>query len=161
MKKQLFALTIIASLLPIAANADTPKMPQKALQESIDKYGAIYCKEGLNAMKDAVKKCYEDTAETSPELDKCIVADMAMASIAVRREMKYEKSHGAFQKNPRESDPYYNSETAWPRIEYYLSAPRFKKDPSLNKLDDFDLQLYFPRFPSLPGLFATRCPSTY
>ncbi|CAI3927902.1 unnamed protein product [Commensalibacter communis] len=161
MKYSYLFITLLISFSPLIAKAEAPKMSQKAVNETVDKYGAIYCKEGLNALKEAVQECYKNTPDTSPELDKCIVADRALASIAVRKNMKYRDIYGPFEKDPSAVDPYYSAEIHNPREKYYLSSPRFTKDPILSKLDHFDLFDYFPGFASLPDILTKRCPGTY
>lgn len=171
MKKQFLALAILASAFPFTAKAETPKieftgwpgvpeMSKETINAAVDKYGSIYCKEGLEALKQAVQKCYQDTPETSKELDKCMIADRAMAAIAVRKNMRYESIYGAFRQDPNASDPYYSLEIANPREKYYLSSPRFKNDPIFAKVKD-KTYFYLPTVPSLVDVFTARCPGTY
>lgn len=158
MKSLFFILTIFASILPYTAKAETPKMSEKAIQEAVDKYGAIYCTEGLDALKVAVKKCYEDTPEASPEIDKCILIDFTMAAIAIRKNQRYESLNGVGLNDPETSDPYMSSKLVTSRKNYYETGPRFTKDPQLSKMDEWARLNYFPNFGSLPKLFTKRCP---
>lgn len=156
MKKQLLILTILASILPVTANAEPPKMSQKVIQETINKYGSIYCKEGLGAMQEAIQECYKDTPETSSKLDQCMLADQAAGMIATRKIMKDESHHSI--NDPEAYDQYLSSHTFNLRQKYYRSAPRFKQDPILGKLDGFAIYNYFPNISNLPELFTERCP---
>ncbi|CAI3926941.1 hypothetical protein [Commensalibacter communis] len=156
MNKQIFALTIVASLLPIAANADTPKMSQEIIQQTVDKYGAIYCKEGLGAMQEAIQECYKNTSETSKKLDQCMLADQAAGMIATRKILKDESNHSI--NDPEAYDSYLSSHTFNLRQKYYRSAARFKQDPVFGKLDNFAVYNYFPNISNLPEKFTERCP---
>lgn len=158
MKKQFFALTILASILPLAANAEPPKMSQKVIQETANQYGAIYCTEGLNALKEAVQKCYKNTPDTSSAIDKCLITDRALTNIAVRKNMNYEAAHGSLRNDPNASDPYYSLETHGTREKYYLSSPRFKKDPIFKKLSGYDVYSYLPNPMQLANIFTEKCP---
>lgn len=171
MKKQFLILTILASVLPFTTKAEAPKieftgwqgvpeMSKETINASIDKYGSIYCKEGLGALKQAVQKCYKDTPETSKELDKCMIADRAMAAIAVRKNMRYESIYGPYRQDPNARDPYYSLEIANPREKYYLSSARFKNDPIFDKVRD-KTYFYLPTVSSLVDAFTERCPGTY
>lgn len=121
MKKLIFALPLLA--LPLTAMAQDK--PTQASQETINDMaktmtGAI-CKNGLDGAATAVYDCYQHTPDTSPDIEKCMIADM---SITLRLLNDNQKAQALGQ--PVKNIPFFNENTVNQRIEKYLKLPKYK-----------------------------------
>ncbi|CAI3927885.1 unnamed protein product [Commensalibacter communis] len=82
-----------------------------------------------------------------------------MTSIATKFINKnYARLYGFGRKDPSARDPYMTIALEQNRVKYYTSAPCFKNDPELSKMDSMALDDYFSFFCELPSLFTKRCP---
>ncbi|MDI2091566.1 hypothetical protein [Commensalibacter oyaizuii] len=87
MQKITFIIIALALYCPFSLYAQDirpPSMPDATIYAAISRFNPAYCNDGIKGLAKAVDTCYQNTNDTSPAMDQCILGDMTIGRILLK-----------------------------------------------------------------------------
>ncbi|CAI3953132.1 unnamed protein product [Commensalibacter communis] len=123
MKKTLFVLTALA--LPMVAQAETlpSTVPEATVKAAIHDFVDPWCQTGFKGMVENVQKCFKETSENSPNIDKCVIGHY-MLSFTTKDLKNYSQKNE--QEDPTKNIPFVGPQATHDRGVHYTNIARYK-----------------------------------
>ncbi|CAI3947219.1 unnamed protein product [Commensalibacter communis] len=121
MKKILIVAGLMA--LPICASAANTKKPLAfdTIEAASKRFSPPLCQGDIGGLINAVSDCYENTDRTSPDIQQCILADIAITSQIM---LEQEKRAALGKPDISQEYPFVSWPTFQKRFNYYVK-PQF------------------------------------
>lgn len=123
--------------MPMVAQAEVPlapeKMPEATIQAAIRDFADPWCKTGFQGLVDNVKKCFKETSENSPDIDKCVIGHYTLY-YTTRYLQEY--SHERGLEDPTQNISFVGRQMTHDRGVHYINLPRYKNVKASDYIGD-------------------------